>query len=65
MHYHYFDKVEPETLESTEFEYTLLRVLHNYGLIRMCEAPDLERCVHDDETRIPRLRSEDAGPVMI
>ena len=65
MHYHYFDKAEPETVESTEFEFTLLRVLHNYGLIRMCEAQDLEKCVHDDETRIPRLRSQEDGPELV
>jgi len=57
IHYHYFDKVEPENVHATEFEYTLLRVLNNYGVIRMCEVNDLEKCVHDDELRVPRLRS--------
>mmetsp|Transcript_1635 Transcript_1635/g.3793 ORF Transcript_1635/g.3793 Transcript_1635/m.3793 type:complete len:82 (+) Transcript_1635:2173-2418(+) len=57
IRYHYFDKVVPESPLAFEFEYVLLRVLHNFGLIRLCEVDNIEKCIHDDDTRIPRLKS--------
>mmetsp|Transcript_32770 Transcript_32770/g.45495 ORF Transcript_32770/g.45495 Transcript_32770/m.45495 type:complete len:528 (+) Transcript_32770:486-2069(+) len=55
VRYHYFDKTEPTELHSTEFEHNLLRVLHAYGLVRLCTVDTVESCIHDWELQKNRI----------